>query len=105
MKKKKTEIKFVVSVTYGFLPKLKVVLLGEMLSGTVEDSMFVQVQLESGNIVGTWQIIEVLHTDFINQYENNNFKGLILKCKDEKDFKLLQSLRVYDETITIIKKQ
>ena len=102
--KKQKEIKFSVKVSYGFLPKLKIVLLGEILSGEVEDGMLVQVALDSGIVVGTWEIWEVLHMDFINQYDSNNFKGLMLKCKNKEDFKLLQSLRVYDEVITIIKK-
>ena len=104
-KKQQTEIKFAVKVSYGFLPKLKIVLLGEVLTkGNVEDGMLVQIRMPSGEPFGTWEIWEVLHMDFINQHENPNFKGLMLKCKSEEEFKLLQSLRVYDETITILKK-
>ncbi len=94
---------FSVRVAYGFLPKLKIVLLGEILAGEVADDMWVQVALDSGSIVGKWQIIEVLHMDFINQHDVPNFKGLIVRCQSEEDFKLLQELRVYEETVTILR--
>jgi hypothetical protein len=98
-------IKYLSRVTYGFKDKLKVVLLGELKAGVVvEDGMCLQVTLRNGVVVGTWEIEEVLHTDFINQYENPNFKGLMVKCKNIADFELLKSLRVYDEVVTIVPK-
>ncbi|BDS13453.1 hypothetical protein [Aureispira anguillae] len=108
MAKKKTSnpSKYIIRVVYGFKEKLKVVLLGELIagSGNVDDGMFIEVALESGSSVGKWKILEVLHTSFINQHENPNFKGLIVKCKNLADFELLKSLRVYDEVINIIEK-
>jgi hypothetical protein len=99
---KEVSNRFNVKVAYGFLPKLKIVLLGEVLDGEVKDGMWVQVLLDSGSVIGSWQIIEVLHMDFINQNDVPNYKGLMLKCKNEEDFKLLQSLRVYDEVVHVI---
>lgn len=93
-----------VRVVYGFEKKLKIVLLGELESGKVEDGMRVQVALSGGSVVGDWEIIEVLHTTFINQFENPNFKGLMIKCKTLEEFELLKSLRVYDETVYLIEK-
>jgi hypothetical protein len=93
-----------VQVVYGFEKKLKVVLLGALESGKLNEDLAVQVKLESGAIVGTWDILEVLHTNFINQYENPDFKGLMLKCKNLADFELLKSLRVYDEIIHLVEK-
>jgi hypothetical protein len=92
---------FRVSVVYGFKVKLKIVVLGEVLKGSIEEGMMLQARLSQGTAVGMWEIIEILKMDFINGLENKNFIGLILKCKDEKDFKLLQSLRVYDETVVV----
>lgn len=99
-----TTNKYKIRVVYGFKEKLKVVLLGELIAGKVDDGMLIEVALESGSSVGKWQILEVLHTSFINQHENPNFKGLIVKCKNLADFELLKSLRVYDEVINIIEK-
>ena len=100
-------IKYKTRVVYGFRKKLKIVLLGELISDAVkvDDGMIIQVTLKSGVVVGTWEILEVLHTDFINATENPNFKGLMVKCKNIADFELLQSLRVYDEVITITEKK
>lgn len=96
--------KFRVRVVYGFEEKLKVVLLGALESGELHEDSAVQVTLESGSIIGTWDILEVLHTSFINQYEDPNFKGLMLKCKNLAEFELLKSLRVYDEIIYLVEK-
>lgn len=96
--------KYKIRVVYGFKEKLKIVLLGELISGKVDDGMFIEVLLNSGLVVGKWKILEVLHTSFINQYENPNFKGLIVKCKNLADFELLKSLRVYDEVINLVEK-
>lgn len=104
MAKAKKNIDYKVRVVYGFEKKLKIVLLGEVVSGTIDDGMFIQVSFKNGAIVGTWEILEVLHTSFINDVESPNFKGLIVKCKTLIDFELLRSLRVYDETISIIEK-
>lgn len=103
-KKKTARSVYRVRVVYGFEKKLKIVLLGELESGKAEDGMRVQMALEGGSIVGDWEIVEVLHTTFINQYENPNFKGLMIKCKSLEEFELLQSLRVYDETVYLIEK-
>ncbi len=51
--------------------------------------------------IGGWLITEILKMDFINGSEDKNFIGLLVKCKDTEDFKLLQSLRVYEETIIV----
>lgn len=95
---------FRVRVVYGFKEKLKVVLLGSLESGKLQEGLAVQVTLESGSVIGTWDILEVLHTSFINQHENPNFKGLMLKCKNLADFELLKSLRVYEEIIHLVEK-
>ncbi len=92
---------FRVSVVYGFKAKMKVVILGEVLNGKIEEGMELQACLPHGTAVGKWLIIEILNMDFINGLENKNFIGLIVKCKDENDFKLLQSLRVYDEVVIV----
>ncbi len=92
---------FRVSVVYGFKDKLEIVLLGEILEGSVDAAMSIYVKLSEGTAVGKWRILEVLTMDFINGTENNNFIGLMVKCQDDNDFKLLQSLRVYDETVLV----
>lgn len=106
MTTKKTTIcgTYRVRVVYGFKEKLKVVLLGALESGKLHEDLVVQVTLESGAVIGTWEILEVLHTSFINQHENPHFKGLMLKCKNLADFELLKSLRVYDEIIHLVEK-
>jgi len=98
----KTPAKFRVRVVYGFIKKLKIVVLGEIIGGQIEEGMSVYARLPHGTIIGTWEIIEILKMDFINNsVENKNFIGLMLKCKTLEDFELLQSLRVYDEIIEI----
>lgn len=92
---------FKIRVVYGFLNKLKIVALGEVLEGRIEENMKLKARLSHGSSLGSWDIVEVLDMDFINNMENKNFIGLILKCKDENDFKLLQSLRVYDEVVEV----
>ena len=103
-KKAGTASVYSVRVVYGFEKKLKIVLLGELLSGKVDDGMWVRVALDGGSVVGDWKIVEVLHTSFINQHENPNFKGLMIKCKSLEEFELLKTLRVYDETVYLIEK-
>jgi hypothetical protein len=92
---------FRVSVVYGFKDKLQIVLLGEIVEGYVESSMSIYVRLSVGTAVGKWKITEILAMDFINGTENKNFVGLVITCINEQDFKLLQSLRVYDETLMV----
>ncbi len=92
---------FRVSVVYGFKIKLKIVVLGEVLNGRIDEGMKIKARLPHGTDVGEWEIIEILNMDFINGLENKNFIGLIVKCNNEADFKLLQSLRVYDEVIVV----
>lgn len=104
MTKVKKKIEYAVKVVYGFKEKLKIVLLGEAFLEDIDDGMFIQVSFKNGAVVGLWEIVEVLHTDFINQHEKPNFKGLIVKCKTLEEFELLRSLRVYDETISIVEK-
>lgn len=106
MATKKTTVRgtFRVRVVYGFKEKLKVVLLGALESGKIHEDLAVQVTLESGSVIGTWDVLEVLHTSFINQHEDPNFKGLMLKCKNLADFELLKSLRVYEEIIHLVEK-
>lgn len=101
-KNKKILNTYKIRVVYGFKEKLKIVLLGELESGKVEDGMSIKIALDSGLEIGKWEILEVLHTSFINQHENPNFKGLIVKCKNLSDFELLKTLRVYDEVIEIV---
>jgi len=101
-KNKKILNTYKVRVVYGFKEKLKIVLLGELKSGKVDDEMSIKVTLDSGMEIGKWKILEVLHTSFINQHENPNFKGLIVKCKNLADFELLKTLRVYEEVIEIV---
>lgn len=105
MAKAKKTTEYAVRVVYGFREKLKIVLLGEVIEGKVVDGMQLRVSFKNGALVGLWEIIEVLHTDFINQQENPNFKGLIVKCKDLTDFELLKSLRIYDEVVSIVEKE
>ena len=71
MATKKTTVRgtFRVRVVYGFKEKLKVVLLGALESGKIHEDLAVQVTLESGSVIGTWDVLEVLHTSFINQHE------------------------------------
>jgi hypothetical protein len=102
-KNKKILNTYKIRVVYGFKEKLKIVLLGELESGEVEDGMSIKIALDSGLEIGKWEILEVLHTSFINQHENPNFKGLIVKCKNLADFELLKTLRVYDEVVEIVK--
>ena len=94
-------LKFFAKVVYGFRSKLEIVILGDLISGNVQSGMVVEVILRRGTKIGNWEIKEVLNTDFINQYESNNFLGLVLNCADESDFELLKSLRIYDECILI----
>ena len=102
MKKKQQSGVFEVRVVYGFKQKLKMVLLGEVKSGTVEEGMQVNITLNGVDNIGSWLIDEVLHMDFINNFENPNFKGLILKCKNTEDFELLQALRIYQEDVSVV---
>lgn len=92
---------FSVSVVYGFKNKLQIVLLGEIIDGKVEANMSIYVRLSEGTALGRWEINEILAMDFINGSENNNFIGLSVQCKDVQEFKLLQSLRVYDEILVV----
>ncbi|MCH2045627.1 MAG: hypothetical protein MK212_16040 [Saprospiraceae bacterium] len=102
MKKTKTKVaKFKVRVVYGFLHKLKIVLLGDIMQGKLAEGMLVRLLLNDTTVVGSWPIIEVLNMDFINDEENENFVGLMLRCKDEDDYNLLKSLRVYDEVVSV----
>lgn len=80
---------------------MEIVILGDLISGNVQSGMVVEVILRRGTKIGHWEIKEVLNTDFINQYESDNFLGLVLNCADESDFELLKSLRIYDECILI----
>lgn len=95
------KLKYYTRVVYGFRSKLEIVILGELKSGKVKEGMHVNVVLSSGSVLGTWKIMEVLQTDFINQFESPNFLGLIIKCQNSDDFDLLKALRIYDEIITI----
>lgn len=99
--KKKQLTQFKVRVVYGFLHKLKIVLLGDIRSGEVAAGMLVNVVLNKETILGSWSILEVLDMDFINDEENTNLVGLMLGCKDAKDYNLLKSLRVYNEVVCI----
>lgn len=100
-KTKKKSSKFKVRVVYGFLNKLEIVLLGEIQQGKVKEGQVIHAELPHETRIGGWEIMEVLNMDFINGSEDKNFVGLLVKCKDKADFKLLQSLRVYEETIVV----
>jgi hypothetical protein len=95
------KLKYFTKVVYGFKSKLEIIILGELKSGIVREGMQVRVVLNSGAVLGSWTIKEVLKTDFINQYESPNFLGLVINCKDLHDFELLKSLRIYDDIISI----
>ena len=104
MKNKQSHTKqarFQVRVVYGFKNKLKIVLLGELISGTVEGKEQACLYLNPDVKAGQWPILEILHMDFVNQHQSENYKGIMLRCKDKHDFDLFQSLRVYDEIITL----
>jgi|GEM_PF-6229828 len=96
---KPAENRFRVRVVYGFLKKLRIVILGDIEEGQVKAGM--QLVTELGKELGSWEIEEVLKMDFINNHENQKFIGLQLICKSEQDFNLLKSLRVYDEIVHI----
>ena len=104
MKNKRSDTKqarFQVRVVYGFENKLKVVLLGELISGTTDEKELACLHLNPDVVAGQWPILEVLHMDFVNQHQSENYKGIMLRCKDQHDFELFRSLRVYDEIITL----
>jgi hypothetical protein len=90
---------FKVRVVYGFLQKLEIVLLGELLEGQVELGQTLQLQVGEQLLGHQWQVREILHMDFINAIESSDFMGLVVACHSEESFKLLQALRVYDETL------
>ncbi len=92
-----------VSVVYGFKDKLEIVLLGEIFRGEVTKGMKIVTKLIHGTQVGNWVVKEILNTDFINGHESKNFIGIVVACNNESDFKLLRSLRVYDEIIELHK--
>lgn len=99
----KKAAEFKVRFVYGFLKKLKIVLLGKVLKkGRISEGMQVQIVLNNGTHVGDWEIIEVLKMDFINELEDKDFIGLMLKCKSQEEFELLRVLRVYDEIVQVI---
>ena len=84
------KMKYFTRVVYGFKSKLEIIILGELKSGLVKEGMQVNVVLNSGALLGTWTIKEVLKTDFINQYESPNFLGLVIRCKDFTRFRITQ---------------
>ena len=100
-KTKKKSSKFKVRVVYGFLDKLEIVLLGDIQQGKVKEGQLIYAEFSNETRIGGWPILEVLNMDFINGSEDKNFVGLLVRCKDKKDFKLLQSLRVYEETVIV----
>lgn len=98
---KKKAARFKVRVVYGFLNKLEIVLLGDIQEGKIQDGQSIYAELPHNTRIGGWKIKEILNMDFINGSEDKNFVGLLVNCKDKEDFKLLQSLRVYEETIVV----
>ncbi len=96
-----TPSKFKARVVYGFLEQLQVVLLGNPIEGEILKGMSAHVQIGSASRVGNWKIVEIQRMDFINDADNHNFMGLVLKCKDVEEFNLLKSLRVYDEILIV----
>ncbi|MCP4440648.1 MAG: hypothetical protein GY810_17010 [Aureispira sp.] len=102
----KKAAQFKVRVVYGFLKKLEIVLLGQVLKkGRISEGMQVQIVLNNGTPVGDWAITEVLKMDFVNELEDRDFIGLMLKCKSRKEFELLRALRVYDEIVEVVPKE
>ena len=93
--------KFKTTVVYGFENKLEVILLGNPIEGNIEKGMRARVQIGQNSQVGDWEIVEIQKMDFINASENHNFLGLVIRCVDIAAYKLLQSLRVYDEILFI----
>jgi len=93
--------KFQARVVYGFENKLEVVLLGNPIEGKIEKGMSAHVQIGQSAQVGNWEIVEIQKMDFINESEHHNFLGLVIRCADVSAYKLLQSLRVYDEILLI----
>ena len=91
--------RFKVKVVYGFLSQLRIVLLGERLEGELQVGQAMQLKLSEQTDLGDWTVVEILNMDFINHLENPNFLGLVVECKDEAAFKLLQALRVYEEEV------
>lgn len=92
---------FKARVVYGLLPKLEVILLGNPADGDINTGMTASLQVGTQSEIGHWEIVEIQRMDFINDADNHKFLGLVLRCKDEQDFNLLKSLRVYDETLLI----
>jgi hypothetical protein len=92
---------FKARVVYGFLERLEVILLGNPIEGKIEKGMHAHVKIGALANEGNWEIIEIQRMDFINDADNHNFMGLVLRCLNEKDFNLLKSLRVYDEIILV----
>ncbi len=93
--------KFQARVVYGFENKLEVVLLGNPLEGKIVKGMSAHVQIGQTSQVGNWEIVEIQKMDFINDSDDHNFLGLVIRCADAAAYKLLQSLRVYDEILCI----
>lgn len=95
--------KFKARVVYGFLQRLEVILLGNPLEGYIETGMRGHIQIGDHSTVGDWEVVEIQRMDFINDADDHNFMGLVLKCKDINEFNLLKSLRVYDEVLVLQK--
>jgi hypothetical protein len=88
-------------IVYGFLERLEVILLGNPIEGKIEKGMHAHVKIGALAKEGNWEIVEIQRMDFINDADNHNFMGLVLRCLNEDDFNLLKSLRVYDEIILV----
>lgn len=99
-----TNAQFRVRMVYGFKHNHEVVVLGTTLSGKVEKGMISHATLEHGTNIGEWKIKEVLNIDFINDQDHTDFIGLVLQCETTESYNLLQSLRVYGETLVIERK-
>lgn len=96
-----TNSMFKARVVYGFLERLEVILLGNPIEGKIEKGMRAHAQIGNMAQEGNWEIVEIQRMDFINDADNHNFMGLVLRCTDTADFNLLKSLRVYDEIILV----
>ena len=99
VKKNTMPTRFKVRVVYGFLARLEMVLLGELLQGPLAIGQELRVRLGEQTVEGGWTVREILQMDFINARQQGDFSGLVVDCQDETSFKLLQQLRVYDEEV------
>lgn len=96
-----TTVEFKAQVVYGFLERLEVIILGSTTKGNIEKGMRAHLRIGETQREGNWEVVEIQHMDFINDIDNSEFKGIVLRCENTADFNLVKSLRLYNETILI----